>query len=72
MADDARMRVLETALKMMARHLREVDPRFGPDVNQRLDDQIDTILARNTMADAEKQASVDFLNQVRRVLDPKR
>lgn len=60
MADDARMRVLETALRMIARHLNEADPSFGPDVNRRLDAQIDAILDRNSMSEIEREAAISF------------
>jgi len=70
MADDAQLRVLETALKLIAEHLNRMDPSFRPDVKRQLDEQIRAILNDAAQADIEKAFAIDLLNKVHRLLNP--
>ncbi|MFE1601185.1 hypothetical protein [Methylobacterium sp. ID0610] len=64
------MRVIETAIMMLAKYLNDRDPNFRGFVNGRLDAQIMTVASNDDRADAEKDAAVDFFSEVRRILNP--
>ncbi|ACA17206.1 hypothetical protein M446_2768 [Methylobacterium sp. 4-46] len=72
MDDEIRIRVIETALRMIAKHLQDTDPRFGVNVNGRLDAQTMAVASNDDKGPVEKDKTVEFYDQVRRLLNPGR
>ncbi|MGY2047154.1 hypothetical protein [Methylobacterium sp. JK268] len=72
MDSEIRLRVVETAVRMIAKYLQDNDPRFAPTVNGRIDTQTRAVASNDERAPGEKDATVEFYDQVRRILNPGR